>query len=268
MFRVKKGRVANMLRVQDLSSGYNKKQLVLQNLSFEVSKGSFCAVLGANGSGKTTLIRGIMGLLPKITGEVFIDRKLTSAFSKKELAQKVAVLSQEQPVSMDFTSEEIVRLGRYPFNRGHIFNDLSASDKLVIEKCFAMTNASHLRNRIYSSLSGGERQRVLLAKALAQEPKLLFLDEPTNHLDVKHTLELLKLLKKQQEENGLTIVAVLHDLNLAAMFADQLLFMKNGRFHADGGIELLNQSMITNEVFGIDLMTIPHPVTGKPQILY
>lgn len=257
-----------MLQVINYISGYNKNKPILQNLSFEVPKGSFCAVLGSNGSGKTTLIRGIMGLLTDFSGEVIVDGKLISAFSKKELAQKVSVLSQEQPINMNFTSEEIVYLGRYPFARGGIFKDIRASDKQVVEKCFAMTDASHLRNRIYSTLSGGERQRVLLAKALTQEPSLLFLDEPTNHLDIKHTLELLKLLKKHQEENDLTIVAVLHDLNLASMFADQILLLKNGQLLASGGVELFNHSELMKEVFGIELKSMPHPETGKPQIYY
>jgi iron complex transport system ATP-binding protein len=257
-----------MLQVQNFSAGYNKKHPILKQLSFKVPKGSFCAVLGANGSGKTTLIRGMMGLLPNVTGSVLIEEKLTSSFSKVELAQKVAVLSQEQPVNMDFTSEEIVRLGRYPFSRGGIFGDSSGMDDPLIETCFEMTNTTHLRSRIYSSLSGGERQRVLLAKAFAQEPKLLFLDEPTNHLDIKHSLELLKLLKMQQEKNGLTVVAILHDLNLASMFADQLLFLKSGQLVASGGVELLNHEAVVEEVFDIQLKTMPHPETGKPQIFY
>lgn len=257
-----------MLRVLNYSSGYNKKKPILNKLSFEVSKGSFCAVLGANGSGKTTLIRGIMGLLTDFSGDVFIEDRILSSFSRIELAQKVSVLSQEQPVQMDFTSEEIVRLGRYPFTRESIFSHLKKSDNQLIEKCFEMTNTTHLRNRFFTSLSGGERQRVLLAKAFAQEPSVLFLDEPTNHLDIKHTLELLGLLKKQQVENGLTIVAVLHDLNLASMFADQLLFMKNGQLLADGGVELFNNTHLVKEVFGIELKTMQHPETGKPQIFY
>ncbi|MDF2557489.1 MAG: transporter ATP-binding protein [Bacillales bacterium] len=257
-----------MLRVLDYTTGYSKQKPILQNISFEVPKGSFCAVLGANGSGKTTLIRGIMGLLTNSSGEVFVEGKATSTFSKRELAQKISVLTQEQPVNMDFTSEEIVLLGRYPYTYGSIFRDIKESDYQLIDECFEMTNATHLRNRIFTSLSGGERQRVLLAKAFAQEPSLLFLDEPTNHLDIKHSLELLKLLKQQQEQNGLTIVAVLHDLNLASLFADQLIFMKNGQLLADGRVELFNNMKVMKEVFGIELKTMPHPETGKPQIFY
>ncbi len=257
-----------MLKVKELEAGYTNDLTQLHKISFEVAKGSFCTILGANGSGKTTLVRAVMGLLPTVKGEIWFNGKRAEEYSRKDFAQKVAVLSQEQPVTMNFTVEEIVQLGRYPFQKGILGKFETDTKQSIIEQCLEQTNTVSIRHRVFASLSGGERQRVLLAKALAQEPQLLFLDEPTNHLDIKHTLELLGVLKKQQEENGLTVVSILHDLNIASLFADHLLFIKKGGLIADGTVDLLYNTDMLKDIYDISLQVAVNPFTQKPQVFY
>lgn len=257
-----------MLKISQLNAGYHKNKLIIDNLSLEVEKGKFLALLGPNGSGKTTLIRSILGDLPYKTGRVELNGKLTEQYSAGEMARIAAVLSQEHMVGMDFTVEEIVLLGRYPYQGKGLFNHYRSEDYQVVDESLALTNTTPFKHKFFSSLSGGEKQRVLLAKALAQQPKLLFLDEPTNHLDVKHIIELLNLLKKLQKEEGLTIVAILHDLNLASLYADQCALLQKGKKVASGNIDLLFDEGLLSDVYGIDLLTSPHPLTGKPQIFF
>ena len=139
----------------------------------------------------------------------------------------MAVLTQEVQVSFDYTVEEIISLGRYPHQKG-FFKQLSKEDRKVIEEVMDITNISQLRKAQFRMISGGEKQRVLLAKALAQEPEILLLDEPTNHLDIKHTFHMLDLLKERQQMMGLTIFAILHDLNVASLYADRIALLHNG----------------------------------------
>lgn len=217
-----------MLQVKNLSGGYDVKRTVIHDLSFTIKKGDFLALAGPNGSGKTTVIRLIMGALPVSHGDIFLDGKKLSSYSQKELARKTAVMTQENQSGLDFTAEEIVMLGRYPHQKGMFFKEHSDADRKASEKAMKQTAVWQYRKRPFQALSGGEKQRVLLAKALAQEPELLLLDEPTNHLDMKHTKELLELLKTLQKEMNLTILAILHDLNLASLYADQIALLDRG----------------------------------------
>lgn len=257
-----------MLNVENLSAGYHINKQVLQDFSLKVERGEFFALLGPNGSGKTTLIKSILGKMEYKEGTTTIQGRKTSSYKAGELAKIAAVLSQEHVVSLDFTVEEIVLLGRYPYQGKGFFNHYQSEDYSIVDKCLAQTDALKFKHDYFSSLSGGEKQRVLLAKALAQQPKLLFLDEPTNHLDVKHTIELLNLLKRLQVQEGLTIVAILHDLNMAALYADRCALLKNGRKVAEGGIELLFDEALLSSVYEVELVSRPHPIAGKPQIFF
>ena len=257
-----------MLNVENLSVGYHKNKPVLQDFSLRVEKGEFFALLGPNGSGKTTLIKSILGKMEYSEGMTTIRGKSISSYKTGELAKIAAVLSQEHTVGMDFTVEEIVLLGRYPYQGKGLFNHYGKEDYKIVEECLDQTNTLKFKHTYFSSLSGGEKQRVLLAKALAQQPKLLFLDEPTNHLDVKHTIELLNLLKRLQGKDGLTIVAILHDLNMASLYADRCALLKNGKKVAEGKIDILYDESLLSSVYEVELVSRPHPVTGKPQIFF
>ncbi len=255
-----------MLKMIDVAGGYDLAIPIVESISITVGKGEFFALTGPNGSGKTTIIRLIMGVLPRHAGSILVGGTEVQTFKPRELAQKVAVMAQENEAGLDFTVKEIIEIGRYPYQKGMIFKERSQKDEAVIEKVMKQTNVSHFADKPFSSLSGGEKQRVLLAKALAQEPELLLLDEPTNHLDIRHTIELLHLLKELQRENQLTIIAVLHDLNLSSLFADRIGLLKEGRIEGVyDGFGKDNEDSFSN-VYGIGMKFHPHPVVAKNQV--
>ncbi|MDR7075670.1 iron complex transport system ATP-binding protein [Neobacillus niacini] len=254
-----------MIHVQNLVGGYNHSPII-KDLDLEIKKGEFFALLGPNGSGKTTLFKLITGQLPTISGKVSICGKEISSLSKLEKAQKMAVLTQEVQVSFDYTVEEIISLGRYPHQKG-IFKQLSKEDRKVIEEVMEITQISDFRKTQFRLISGGEKQRVLLAKALAQEPEILLLDEPTNHLDIKHTFQVLNLLKERQQTTGLTIFAILHDLNVASLYADRIALLHDGSFLEVGDVDLLRKVDQLKKVYKVNVKSQSHPTIPKPQLL-
>lgn len=257
-----------MIEVCNVTGGYKKHKPTVKSVAFTVEKGSFCTLLGPNGSGKTTLIRLMMGVLPLTAGEIKLEQKSISSYSATQLAQKIAVMTQENQIGLEFTVREIVALGRYPFQTKRFLNNESPYDKEVIERVMKRTDVWRYRHHSFNALSGGEKQRVLLAKALAQEPEYLLLDEPTNHLDVKHAMELLHLLKELQREENLTIVAILHDLNIAALFADDAILLKDGEVYARGIEEIFSDQQTLQHVYGVDLHVLYHPGVHKRQLAY
>lgn len=253
-----------MLRIEQLSGGY-EDQPVLKDISFELEKGEFLSLLGPNGSGKTTLLKLITGLLPPASGNVWINGSELQHYSSVELAKVVSVLSQEENVSFDFTVEEIVSLGRYPFQQGW-FKTTTLEDRRLIDDMLKLTKVAEFKHIPFRLLSGGEKQRVLLAKALVQEPKLLILDEPTNHLDVHHAYELLQLLKEWQQSKQLTILAILHDLNLAALYSDRVALLHEGRVKEIGDAHILQKKDQLKEVYRVAVQAQAHPQVPKPQV--
>lgn len=254
-----------MIHVDKLKGGYTKDAIINQ-LSFDINKGDFFALLGPNGSGKTTLFKLVTGVLPIQSGQIYVDAKPLGKMSMLEKARKMAVLTQEAQVSFDFTVEEIVSLGRYSHQTG-FFKRLTNKDLQVIDEVLELTRVIQFRNHPFRLLSGGEKQRVLLAKALAQEPQILLLDEPTNHLDIKHTFEILNLLKTWQHEKNLTIFAILHDLNIASLYADQLALLHQGKFIEVGDAHILRKEKQLEQVYQVQISTHSHHRIAKPQVL-
>ncbi|MCZ2257463.1 ABC transporter ATP-binding protein [Sporosarcina sp. G11-34] len=254
-----------MIIVENLVGGYGKKPII-NGLYMEIKKGEFFALLGPNGSGKSTLFKLITGQLPVSRGEVLIAGKAMSRLSKLEKARKVSVLAQESQVTFDYTVEEIISLGRYPHQKG-IIKSLSTYDREVIDTVMGITRVEQYRQTQFRLLSGGEKQRVLLAKALAQEPEVLLLDEPTNHLDIKHTFQMLDLLKEWQQKKGLTIFAILHDLNIASLYADRVALLHDGAFLEVGDVNILRKEQQLTKVYEVEVKTQSHPVVPKPQLL-
>lgn len=253
-----------MIKAQNLIGGYANAPII-KNLNFEMKQGEFFALLGPNGSGKTTLFKLITGQLPINEGEILLSGKKIASLSKLEKAKKMAVLTQEVQISFDYTVEEIVSLGRYPHQKG-ILKQLSRADWNVIEEVMDITKVSRFRKTPFRLISGGEKQRVLLAKALAQEPEILLLDEPTNHLDIKHTFEMLDLLKERQRTMGLTIFAILHDLNVASLYADRIALLHNGSFLEVGDAGILRKADQLKKVYEVEVKPQSHPTIPKPQL--
>lgn len=254
----------HLLSVEGLCCGYGQRP-VLHELSLAVSPGELVAVVGPNGCGKSTLVRAIGGGLRPTAGRVLLNGRSVASMRPREVARQMAVVAQDTGVGFDFTVEEIVTLGRLPYVsrlRGE-----TAADRAAVEQAMVATRTLELAHRSITGLSGGERQRVMVARALAQQPKLLLLDEPTAHLDIAHQVELMDLVRRLNREEGLTVVAVLHDLNLAAQYAHRLVMMKEGQVCAQGApAEVLTEANV-ERVYGSRVKVIRHPEEGSPHLI-
>lgn len=217
--------------VRELAHSYGTRS-VLREISFRVAAGEFVGIVGANGSGKTTLLNCISGVLRPAGGSVFVCGNDVRTTDSMEMARTVAIVPQESSDNFAFTVEEVVLMGRYAHIERFRFED--ERDLEAAEKAMKATGTWKLRGRSVTALSGGERRRVVIARALAQEPRVMLLDEPTSHLDLRHQLEVLGLIRELNHRKGLTVLAVFHDLNLAARFCDRLLLMAAGRIMASG----------------------------------
>ena len=239
--------------------------LVLHNINLSVKAGEMVGLLGPNGSGKTTLIKLASGVLKPNQGELKLDGSSLSWLNRKSIARSVAVVPQQFNIPFAFTTTEVVMLGRTPFLR--VFAGESEVDKQFVSNALELVGIIELKERRFDELSGGERQKVILAMALAQQPKLLLLDEPTVHLDITHQVEILELVRSLNVERRLTIIAAMHDLNLASLYFDRLILLKEGRISADGTpAQVLTEARI-NEVFSASVRVEQHPVTGVPHIV-
>lgn len=253
-----------MLIVENASGGYTGEEVV-KDISFSVEKGEFFGILGPNGSGKTTLLKMISGLLNLDKGKIEIDGKSIGAYSKKELAKRIAVLPQLSPQVFPYTVKEMVSLGRYAHHSG-LFQKWTKQDEEIVQKVMKQTNIQDFQNTSVMEHSGGEQQRIFLAQALVQNPQILLLDEPTNHLDLAYQKELLDLLRKSARNEGLTVIAILHDLNLASLYCDRLLLMEDGKARAiENPDEVLSEELIKH-VYRTEVIKQPHSRVAKPQL--
>jgi iron complex transport system ATP-binding protein len=253
-----------MLSVEGLSKRYGE-QVVLQDIQFEVGRGVFLSILGPNGCGKSTLIRLLAGIERPDTGQVRLEGKPVLAYRRKELARKVAVVRQEGLPPLPFSVQEVVMMGRFAYQRW--LQSPTPEDERVVEQILEQTGLIHLRHKPLEQLSGGERQRVAIAQAMAQQPRLLLLDEPTTFLDIGYQIALLNLIRQWQTGCGLTVIAVLHDLNLAALYSQQLILMHQGRVRCFGSLQEVLTEPLIREVYGTSPIILPHPRKGVPQVL-
>lgn len=249
------------LTVNDLSVTLGEKEIV-KKVSLKTSDNSFVALLGPNGSGKSTLLRSIYRVLKPSGGIILFDGKDSMELSGKKLAKEMAVVSQFSNMNFDFTIREIVMMGRTPHL--NMFQTESSKDYEIVNLALEKVGMKHYGNRSYTSLSGGEKQRIMLARAIAQEPKLLILDEPTNHLDVRYQLQILSIVK----DLGINVLAALHDLTLASQFCDYLYLLKDGEIDSEGKPgEVLTKETI-KRVYDIDCEILNAPNTNGLLISY
>jgi iron complex transport system ATP-binding protein len=237
----------------------------LHQVTFEVAKGEIVVILGPNGAGKTTLLRAIARALPPQQGAILLDGKAISAMPVRQLMRKLSVVPQNPELSFALTVWDIVAMGRIP--HASPLSPLSPRDRDAIRKAMEATDIWDLRDRLFTELSGGEQRRVLLAKALAQEPKLLLLDEPTANLDLRYQMEVVELLRRLNRDLGLTAIVVLHDLNLATMLGQRFLLLCQGRLIAMGSAEEVLTQRHIQQTYGVPVLTLRHPLTGKPLIV-
>lgn len=225
-----------------------------------MNQGESFGVVGPNGSGKTTLLRCISGILNPRSGVVRLNGLNVHALSEKEIAKKIAVVPQSSAIDFDFTAQEMVTMGRNP----HIsrFRMESQKDYEIVERAMKLTNTRHLAKRPIRNLSGGEFQRIIIARALTQEPKLMLLDEPTVHLDISHQLEIMELIKRLNKDNGLTVISVFHDLNLAARYCERLMLLDCGKVSSIGTPHHVLTSENIQKTYHVNVLVKRHPLTS------
>ncbi|MEU9983140.1 ABC transporter ATP-binding protein [Streptomyces sp. NPDC050856] len=235
---------------------------LVEDVTLRAGAGQLVGLVGPNGSGKSTLLRCVYRALLPSAGTVRLDGEDLHAMSAREGARQLAALPQEVSAAFDFTVAEMVAMGRLPHQRS--VARTSEEDRRACETALVRVGAAHLADRGFLTLSGGERQRVLIARALAQQPRVLVLDEPTNHLDIAQQLEVLALARG----SGLTVLTALHDLNLAAVHCDLLYVIDSGRIVASGAPHDVLTPELLAEVFGVRAHRVPHPETGAVQLLF
>lgn len=234
--------------INNLSMSYTK-DCILRDLTTQLPGGKITTIIGPNGSGKSTLLKTIAKILKPNSGEVLVQNRCHKTYQKKEFAKILAFLAQTQEAPSEITIRDLVSYGRYAYQS--LFKPHSIEDKKIIDWALHVTNLSDLQNHPFSELSGGQQQRTWIAMALTQNSKYLLLDEPTTYLDIKYQLEILNLLQTLNKTEDKTIIMVLHDINHAIRYSDNIVVMQNGQISANSSVENLLKTDILNDVFGI-----------------
>lgn len=234
---------------------------ILENVSFTVNEGDFVGIIGPNGSGKTTLLKSISRTLKPAKGTIILDKTDIYSIKSMDLAKQMAIVPQESNIGFSFTALDIVLMGRNPHMKR--FQMETEADLTIVRKAMSRTNTWHLADRPINELSGGEKQRVVIARALAQEPKVLLLDEPLTHLDMINQLEIMDLVKELCTKERLIVLAVIHDLNLAARYCSSILLLKGAKIFAAGAIEKVLTSENIKSVFHVDAIVKKSLVTNS-----
>ncbi|WP_027416927.1 ABC transporter ATP-binding protein [Aneurinibacillus terranovensis] len=253
-----------MIDVQQIS--YRAENIpILTEIDFRVNEGETVGIIGPNGSGKSTLVKILSRVLKPDQGEVYIDGKKLADYPSRILARKLAVVNQGGIAASSVEVEEVVAMGRYPYQR--FWQRESKRDRQAIYEAMERTGIAAIAHKKLDELSGGERQRVAIASSFAQQAKILLLDEPTTYLDIGYQVSILNLVRSWQRETGGTILLVLHDLNLAAQYCDRLLLIEQGRITRGGCVNDIINAPLLQEVYGTEPLIVQHPTLNVPQIL-
>lgn len=254
-----------MLEVRNLTCGYGSN-FSLSNIDFRVEEEELIGIIGPNGSGKTTLLRAISKAIKARNGAIFLGKENIKDLSLNHLAKKIAVVSQALDPDLKMSVEEFVLLGRIPHRMKWQFLETKEDENAALQ-AMVLTDTLKFKDRSMETLSGGERQLVLIARALAQEPKLLLLDEPTSHLDITHQVNILNLIKKLNKEKKLTVIIVLHDLNLAGEYCDRLVLINRGKLRKIGAAQEVLTYQLIEEVYKTIVVVKENPISKKPYVI-
>lgn len=252
-----------MLEVQNISINYGGISVV-EDVSFALRKGEIVALLGANGAGKTTLLKSLNAALPVAKGAILLDEKLLENYSRREIAQKIAVIAQETETKFPVSVLEFILAGR--FAQGAAFGWETERDLQIAADCLNLCDLKNYESRLMNQLSGGERQRVVLARALATQAKILLLDEPTANLDLAHQALMFRLVKERCKTCDSAAIVITHDLNLASEFADEIILLKNGKIAAKGKPETVLTEGNLQKVFDVKVLLDENPFSKKRRV--
>ncbi|MUT67025.1 ABC transporter ATP-binding protein [Paenibacillus sp. NEAU-GSW1] len=254
-----------MIEAKALSKKLPNGKPVIKHLSFAFQEGRFYGIIGPNGAGKSTLLQLLSGAAHPSEGIVLFEGQNIAKYPAKQLARRLAMLQQGGLPPVAFTVRETVGMGRFPYQNW--FGDETRDPSELIDSALAAMGLAELANRPLDRLSGGERQRAALAKVMVQEADMLLLDEPTTFLDIGYQVQLLDTVRSWQRQQGMTVIAVLHDLNLAALYCDELLVLHDGVIADAGAPEKVLNEQLIRRVYGANTSIVYHPVTGMPQFL-
>ncbi len=253
-----------MIELRGLTCGYGDK-IVLRDIDLSIRKGQFFGIIGPNGSGKTTMLKAITRLVKAAAGDVFLEGVDMKRLHVNDIARSLAVVSQNMP-TLPMTVKEFVLLGRIPYYKRFQFFE-GGNDGFIANKAMELTGIAHLKDALMSEMSSGEVQLAFIARGLAQEPKVLLLDEPTSHLDITHQVGILDLVRRLNRQAGLTVVIILHDLNLASEYCDTIALIGDGRVRKCGPPADVLDYQTIEEVYKTVVIVRENPLSGKPFVL-
>jgi len=256
--------VANVIQLRNFSFRIGRKE-ILRGVSFAVRQGEYLTIVGPNGAGKTTLLKCIDRILPGGSGSIEVGGRPLASYRQKELARRISYVPQADGRTFPFTVEQFVLMGRYPYLNP--FSSIGQEDRQAVRDAMEMTGTAAFADRMLATLSGGERQQVYIAAALAQGAEVLLLDEPTTFLDYRHQSEVRELLARANRDSGVTIVAVTHDLNQAALESDRIVALREGSVVFSGSPEEIMKPEVLAQIYGTSFLLIDHPRAGLPVIV-
>ncbi|MEY9976980.1 ABC transporter ATP-binding protein [Lysinibacillus sp. RC79] len=237
-----------MIQVKEISKYFGKKP-VIQDVSVDVAPGKITSFIGPNGAGKSTLLSMVSRLLNADTGEVLLDKSDVRRWKSDDFAKRISILKQSNYMNVRLTIRELVSFGRFPYSKGN----LKPEDELKIDEAIQYMNLEDIQHNYLDELSGGQRQRAFIAMVIAQDTDYILLDEPLNNLDMKHSVQIMKILRKLVDELGKTVVIVLHDINFASVYSDHIVALKNGRVVKDGPTNDIINSDALKEIYDMDI---------------
>ncbi|MEQ6354662.1 ABC transporter ATP-binding protein [Lysinibacillus sp. M3] len=237
-----------MIQVKELSKYFGKKP-VIQDVSVDVVPGKITSFIGPNGAGKSTLLSMVSRLLNADTGEVLLDKSDVRRWKSDDFAKRVSILKQSNYMNVRLTIRELVSFGRFPYSKGN----LKPEDELKVDEAIQYMNLEDIQHNYLDELSGGQRQRAFIAMVIAQDTDYILLDEPLNNLDMKHSVQIMKILRKLVDELGKTVVIVLHDINFASVYSDHIVALKNGRVVKDGPTNDIINPDALKEIYDMDI---------------
>ena len=237
-----------MIQVRELTKLYGKKPVV-ENVTVNIQHGQITSFIGPNGAGKSTLLSMVSRLLDADTGEVLIDQTNSKKMKSNDFSKRVSILKQSNHMNVRLTIRELVSFGRFPYSKGR----LNGEDEKMVDQAIDYMDLKDMEHSYLNELSGGQRQRAFIAMVIAQDTDYVLLDEPLNNLDMKHSVQIMKILRRLVDDLGKTVVIVLHDINFASVYSDRIVALKNGRVVKDGTTEEIIQSDALKEIYDMDI---------------